>query len=125
MEVLVAMAIVAVAITVVIEVFSSSLRLAGKSQDYSRAAFYGRQLLEEVCLKKDIAEGAEEGVFEGDFSWRYEITPHEVLLDQGEAKTDFVLKTYNISVTVFWPDGESQKTLTLVTRKMVIETEES
>ena len=61
------MAIVAIGITVVIEVFAGGLRLAGKSQEYSRAAFYGRQLLEEVCLQQEITEGSEQGVLKGIF----------------------------------------------------------
>ena len=117
---MVAMAIVAIGITVVIEVFAGGLRLAGKSQDYSRAAFYGRQLLEEVCLQQEIAEGSEQGVFEGGFTWRYDIRPHEELLEEGDDKRDFALKTYDISVTVFWAGGNKEKKLTMETRKAVV-----
>ena len=123
-EIMVAMAIVAIGITVVIEVFAGGLRLAGKSQEYSRAAFYGRQLLEEVCLKQEIAEGSEQGVFEGDFTWQYDIRPHEVLLEEGDEKRNFSLKTYTIAVTVFWAGGSKQKKLTLETRKAVVVQEE-
>ena len=117
---MVAMAIVGIGIAVVMEVFSGGLRLAGKSQDYSRAAFYGRQLLEEVCLQQEIAEGSEQGVFEGNYTWRYDIRPHEELLEEGDEARDFSLKTYDISVTVFWAGGNKDKKLTMETRKAVV-----
>lgn len=125
MEVMVAMAVVAIAITVLIELFAGSLRLAGKSQEYSRAVFYGRQLLEEICLREDIAERSEEGVFEGDFTWRYEITPDTVLVEEEDLQSNFAVIVYNIRVTVLWPSGATKKSLTFETLKTVIETEES
>jgi general secretion pathway protein I len=120
-EIMVAMAIVALGITVVLEVFAGSLRLAGKSQDYSRAAFYGRQLLEEVSLQPEISEGSEQGIFEGNFTWRYDIKPHEVMLEESDVqREDFSLQTYDITVTVFWKSGKKQKQLTMETRKAVV-----
>ena len=124
-EVMVAMAIVALAVTVIIELFSSGLRLAGMSQEYSRAVFYGRQLLEEICLKKDIAEGSDQGVFEGDFTWRYEIKPHEVLIEEDETDTGFALTIYRITVTVLWLNGAKQKELSFETLKTVVKAKKS
>ena len=60
-EIMVTMAILGIALTVIIELFSGGLRLAKKSEDYSRAVFYGRQLLEEICLQEEIFEKEEEG----------------------------------------------------------------
>ncbi len=126
MEIMVAMAILAIAITVLIEVFSGALRLAGKSQEYSRAVFYGRQLIEELSLRENIAEQSEEGVFEGDYTWRYEIALNDILIgeDDENVNADFTLMVYTISVTVLWPSGAAQKKLTFETLKTVVEPKE-
>jgi len=123
MEVMVAMAILGIAVTVIIELFSGGLRLARKSEDYSRAVFYGRQLLEELCLKKEFSTLEEEGKFEGDYTWRYEIKP-ELLVEEDREDT-FPVELYNIKVLVFWPSGDKQKTLNFETFKTLAKPEET
>ena len=123
-EIMATMAILGIALTIIIELFSSGLRLAQKSQDYSRAIFYGRQLLEEICLQKEISEKVEEGEFEGGYTWKYEITPFSTLMEEDE-KNDFTLKIFKIKVFVFWLQGDKKKSIDFETLKTVITTEES
>ena len=129
-EIMVTLAILGIALTVIIELFSGGLRLARKSEDYSRAVFYGRQLLEEICLQKEISEREEVGEFEGGYTWKYEIKPHSVLIEKEEEKKgkkerNFSLKIFSVQVTVFWPSGDKEKSLNFETLKTVVETEES
>ena len=123
-EIMVAMAVLAIALTVIFELFSGGLRLAGKSENYSRAIFYGRQLLEEICLQKDLSENEEEGEFAGGYTWRYEIKPLSVLIEQN-GDNNFSLKIFDVKVSVFWPSGENKKTINFETFKTVVEKEES
>jgi len=123
-EIMVAMAVLAIALTVIFELFSGGLRLAGKSENYSRAIFYGRQLLEEICLQKNLSENEEEGEFAGGYTWRYEIKPLSVLIEQN-GDNNFSLKIFDVKVSVFWPSGENKKTINFETFKTVVEKEES
>ncbi|MBW1678787.1 MAG: type II secretion system protein [Deltaproteobacteria bacterium] len=127
-EIMVALAILGIALTIIMQLFSGGLCLARKSEDYSRAVFYGRQLLEEICLQKEISEREEAGKFEGDYTWKYEIKPYSVLIEKeenGGKGKNFSLKIFNVRVTVFWPSGDKEKSLNFETLKTVVETEES
>jgi len=123
-EVMVTLAILGIALTVIIELFSGGLRLAKKSEDYSRAVFYGRQLLEELCLQNEISEKEETGEFEGDYTWKYQMKPVSVLIDEDDDR-GFSLKVFNVKVVVFWHSGGIEKNINFETLKTVIETEES
>jgi len=127
-EIMVALAILGIALTIIMQLFSGGLCLARKSEDYSRAVFYGRQLLEEICLQKEISEREEAGKFEGDYTWKYEIKPYSVLIEKeenGGKGKNFSLKIFNVQVTVFWASGDKEKSLNFETLKTVVETEES
>ena len=123
-EIMVTLAILGIVLTVIIELFSGGLRLARKSQDYSRAVFYGRQLLEELCLQDEISEKEETGEFEGGYTWKYQMKPVSVLIEEDD-KRDFSLKVYSVKVIVSWPGGETEKNIDFETLKTVVETEES
>ena len=122
LEVLAAVAILGIAITVVIQLFSGGLRLEKESEDYTRAVFYGRQLLEELSLKKEFTETSEEGVFEGDYRWKYEIEPVAVVEEDQYEK--YPLDVLKIKVLVFWPHGDKDKSLSFETIKTFPKTEE-
>ena len=121
-EVMVALAILGIAITVIVELFSGNLRLARKSEDFSRAVFYGRQLLEELCLKQKFPKNVEEGTFEGNFRWKYEIEPVTLVDEEQEEK--FPLEVFKIKVSVYWPAKDKEKTLTFETLKTLVKNEE-
>ncbi len=123
-EVMVTLAILGIALTVIIELFSAGLRLARKSEDYSRAVFYGRQLIEELCLQDEISEKEEAGEFEGGYTWKYQMKPVSVLIDEDDDR-DFSVKVYTVKVVVSWPSGGIEKNIDFETLKTVIETEES
>ena len=123
MEIMVAVAILGIALTVILELFAGGLRLGRKSEEYSRAVFYGRQLLEELCLKKNFPGPVEEGVFTGsDYRWRYEVAP--VCLVDNDQEKKFPLNIFKIKVFVFWPSGGKEKNLVFETIKTVAKPEE-
>jgi general secretion pathway protein I len=123
MEIMVAFAILGIALTLIMELFAGGLRLGRKSQEYSRAVFYGRQLLEELCLKKEFSGPVEEGVFEGsDYRWRYEIEP--VFLVDVDKEKKFPLNIFKIKVFVFWPNGDKEKNLFFETIKTIAKSED-
>ncbi|MCD6352976.1 MAG: type II secretion system protein [Proteobacteria bacterium] len=122
-EIMVSMAILGIAITVIIELFSGGLCLARKSGEYSRAVFYGQQLLEELCLKKEFSTMRDEGKFEGDYYWKYAIEP--VSLGAENNESDVPVEIFRIKVSVFWPGGDKNKTLPFEVLKMLVKTEDT
>ena len=60
-EVVVAMAILGVALTVIIELFSGGLRLARTSTEYTKAINYARMKMEEIAVQQTMEEGSSRG----------------------------------------------------------------
>lgn len=93
---MVALAIMGIALVAVFQLFSLSLRSAKKAEDYTRALFYARSLLDEAYALKDIEADSDTFDYDDDFRASREIT--EVPLKEDERT-----KQYRIEVTVTWP----------------------
>ena len=57
LEVVVAMAIVGLGVVTLLELFSLNLRLEARSAERTEATAYGRQLMDEVLIRREINEG--------------------------------------------------------------------
>lgn len=122
-EIMVTLAILGIAITVLLDLLSGGLRLGRKSEDYSRAVFYGRQLLEELSLKTEFTTLQEQGTFEGDYEWTYEVEPLPLVSEKDEEAVPVTL--YRISVSVLWPSGDKTKTVSFETMKTIAKSEDN
>jgi len=69
LEVMVAMAIVGLGIVTLLELFSSGLRLGTKSSERTEAILYGRQVMDEALIRREVARGREDGSFENKYRW--------------------------------------------------------
>jgi general secretion pathway protein I len=119
---MVAMAVLAIALTVIIELFSGALRLARKSEDYSRAVFYGRQLVEELNLKTAFPNQEETGKFESAYRWKYVV--ESIPMVSKEQEEEFPIELYKIKVWVLWDSGNREKSLTFESLKTIAKPEE-
>jgi len=103
MEILVAIAVLAIALTVILQLFSGALKSARISDAYTLGTFHADEIMSETLLRETLAPGVEEGRFEDGYRWRTEI----VRLEQPEeenAKLPF--DTFRITVRVSWaPHG--------------------
>jgi general secretion pathway protein I len=119
MEVVVALAILGVGLTVIIELFSGGLRLARTSVEYTKAVNYGRTKLAEVALKETIEEGIEEGEFNETYRWQVGVKKVDVLYL--EEKTDYKppAELYQIEINVIWKSGFKERSTRIETYKTV------
>jgi len=117
MEVVVAIAILGIGLTVIIELFSGGLRLGKVSEEYTRAVHYASLKLEEVAAQKTIEEGEEEGEFDTTFRWQVAVQKKDILLlDRGtefKPPADF----YHVRIRVFWMSGTKERSASLETYK--------
>ncbi len=83
LEVMVAMAIVGLGIVTLLELFSSGLRLGTKSSERTEAILYGRQVMDEALIHREVARGREDGSFENKYHWVLRTDPvrEESVLD--------------------------------------------
>ena len=114
LEVLVALAIMAIAATLVMQLFSTGLRAIAVSGDTTSAAVKGdsriRQLIAGPPLaEKTWSEETEDG-------YRLDIAVTEVL----KPRTDNLpVRMMEVELTVRWNEGRKEKSLRLKTLKMV------
>jgi general secretion pathway protein I len=124
-EVVVAMAILGVALTVIIELFSGGLRLARTSAEYTKAINYARIKMEEIAVKQTMEEGIQEGEFDHTFRWQVETKKMDVLpIEKG---VDFRPPTelFQVKVNVLWKSGSKERSTRLETyRTIKLEDEE-
>jgi general secretion pathway protein I len=121
----VAMAILGVALTVIIELFSGGLRLARTSAEYTKAINYARIKMEEIAVKQTMEEGIQEGEFDNTFRWQVETKKMDVLpIEKG---VDFRPPTelFQVKVNVLWKSGSKERSTRLETyRTIKLEDEE-
>lgn len=120
LEIMVALAILGIALTVILQQFSVGLKSARISREYTTALIHAREKLEEFCLLKELSEEEESGEFEDGYSWRVVVAPFEEEEGKKEASTEFLLLTmYTITSMVSWEAGSKEKKVELATVRIV------
>ncbi|HWR59010.1 MAG TPA: prepilin-type N-terminal cleavage/methylation domain-containing protein [Thermodesulfovibrionales bacterium] len=114
LEVLVALAVLGIAVTMVLQLFSADMRAISASGDYvsavARAESKMREVLADDALsEKSSGETARDG-------YRTSVSVTQTLRDRTENLQVILL---NVSVTVYWTRGSKEKSLTLNTMKTV------
>lgn len=114
-EVLVAMSILAISLTVVLQLFSGGLKSSRLSDEYTRGIFYAREKMDEILLAEELNEGVISGEFDDGFKWRAKARR----LDITEAKDDRLpFRAFNIRVDVSWSEGEKEKSFAVSSIKL-------
>jgi len=118
-EVVVAIAILAVGLTVIIELFSGGLRLGRTSVEYTKAVNYARMKMEEIAVKQTMEEGNEEGEFDHTFRWQVE-TKRVDILPVGDKK-DFKppADLFQVKINILWKSGAKEKSTSIESYKMI------
>ncbi len=114
-EILVAMMVLSICITVILQLFSGGLRSSRLSDDYTRAVFLAAEKMEELLLRDRLGEKSVEGDFEGGYRWAARIRP--VTDDAAEAAIRERRGLFDISVDVLWKEEEREKRFRLQTLK--------
>lgn len=97
---MVALAILGMALVAIFQLFSISLRSTKKAEDYTKALFYARSMVDETYSLVDPAEASGSLDFREDFKGTRTVT---LMAADEEEKS----KLYEITVTVTWPPSGS------------------
>jgi general secretion pathway protein I len=119
-EVVVALAILGVGLTVIIELFSGGLRLARASMEYTKALNYARIKMEEIAVKPVVNEGTEEGVSE-DKTFRWQMGVKKVDLLSIDKSIDYKppIELFQIKIDVFWKSGSKERSTSVESLKAI------
>ena len=119
-EVVVALAILGVGLTVIIELFSGGLRLARASMEYTKAVNYARTKMEEIAVKSAVQEGTGEGESD-DKSFRWQVVMKKVDLLSIDKSMDYKppIELYQVKIDVFWISGSKERSTSLESLKAI------
>lgn len=112
-EILVAFAILAVALTALFQVFSGGLGAIGTAERHSMAMMLARSILDDVGAEIPLAIGEQRGELDGGFSWLVRIersAAANLVAEEGE-----LYIPYDVTVEVSWGRGRA---LTLTTLRI-------
>ena len=112
LEVLVAVSILAIAVTAVMQIFSSNFRSLSYSEDHLKALIKAEETLKGLYLSPETTEGVSvtrdrEGT----------IIRSEVTVINTERTKDIPVNTYEIGVTVLWLRDKKERSVVLKTYK--------
>jgi len=119
-EVVIALAILGIALTVIFELFSGGLRLGRVSKEYVMAMNYASMKMEECTTKSDVQEGTEEGEFDDHYRWQTFVKKLD-LLPIEEKGIDFKppIELMQIKVNVLWKSGTKERSTAIESYKTV------
>lgn len=116
LEVIVALAIMAIGYITVLNLFSVSIKSVGMSDQYMRAVRLASSKLSEMEMM-DYEAATLSGTFEENersFQWSMDIEPYDSPLNDPEIN----INLSKIILKVFWDDGQKRRNVELVTLKL-------
>ena len=114
LEVLVSLAVMAIAMTLVIQLFSANLQAVVRSGDMTSAIVKGESRLREILAEPFLKETAWNEVT--DDGYRIDVVVSEAMRERTD---NLPVKLMEIGLTVHWIDGFREKSLRLKTMKVV------
>ncbi len=116
-EVIVALAILGIGLTVIIELFSGGLRLARVSEEYSKGVNYARSKMEEVMIQPALEEGTEEGEFDDTYRWTVGIEKVVLLSVPADIDLKPPVELFQIKINVQWKSGSKTRSTSVESYK--------
>lgn len=114
LEVLVSLAIMAIAVTLVVQLFSANLRAVARSGDVTSAAIRGDSRIREILAEPSPAEKVWSETTED--GYRMDVAISEVMKERTD---NLPVRLMEVGLTVRWMEGMKEKSLNLKTVKMV------
>lgn len=113
-EVLVAVALLGIAVTVVIQLFSANLRAIASSEDYIYASARAEAKMMEILDDNELSETSFSEIT--DDGYRMDVSIAEVLQERTE---NLQVRLLEVVLAVYWTKGAHEKSLTLRTMKVL------
>ncbi len=117
LEILVAFVLLALAMAVLMQIFSSSLNGATVADRYAKATMLAESKLASAGVEEALKEGTTSGTYDDMFNWAVEVKPfNEPSTDTSGANLDQILfvKLFEVTTTVSFPtDDKKTRSVTL------------
>jgi general secretion pathway protein I len=118
LEILVAFSILAVSLTILLNIFAKGVTTAGVAEDYTAAVQIAESLMAKTGVEKPLQAGRLSGVEHGKYHWRVMVQPSGLNLEAVDMTTATTM-LFKVTVTVSWGDDSHPRQVKLVTLKLV------
>jgi general secretion pathway protein I len=113
-EVVVALAILALALGVILGVISNGVRQTDNARKLVEAGQLAQSLLARLGTDMPIAPGQTTGEFAGGYRWRMRTEPYGPAPDRASG----AIAAYTVSVEVLWGEGAPERSVQLTTLRL-------
>ncbi len=114
LEVLVALALLGIAVTAILQLFSANLKSISASEEYVAGSLEAQSKMREVLDSQEFSERSWNGITNN--GYRFQVSVSDTLPERVE---NLPVKLVVVEVKVYWARGAGEKSLTLKTMKMV------
>lgn len=123
LEILVAFTLLAVAMGVLMQIFSRGVNGASLADRYAKATMYAESKLATVGIEDELKESAAAGKFDDDFSWALTVRPWQDPLPKEQSVVDYEklmpTQLYEIALSVsFTSDDRRERAVNLSTLRL-------
>lgn len=119
-EVLVSMMVVAICLTVIMNMFSGGLKSKARAKDYMTAIDLANSKMQEILNQNELEPGITEGVFENDYTWKAEVVIEEPEKEfESTMNINSGLVKYIITLEVVWMHQDNEKKYLLKTIQLL------
>jgi general secretion pathway protein I len=114
LEVLVALALLGIAVTAILQLFSANLKSISASEEYVAGSLEAQSKMQEVLEGTEFSEKSWNGITNN--GYRFQVSVSDTLKERAET---LPVKLVAVEVKVYWTQGTMEKSLTLKTLKMI------
>ncbi len=124
LEVLVAFVILALAMGVLMQIFSGGLQNATRAAEYQQAVLLAQSRMASIGTEMPLSEGDNTGEFDSKYRWhvsiqRYQEDPAQSSEQTGTPIAPLPVRLLEVEVQVLWGDAGQPHTVDLKTLRMV------
>jgi general secretion pathway protein I len=115
LEMLVAFSILSIAITILLNIFSSGVRYAAVAEDYAIATQVAESLMNRIGVEYPLESAYQEGLEQDKYHWQYRIEPYFLPIFETESTTEPAEDTglFSVYVQVSWENGSDNRVIEL------------
>jgi general secretion pathway protein I len=114
-EVLTALAILAVSLGVLFQSFSTGLRNVDVSEDYALATGLAESKLATVGIEEPLEAGETTGRFDDRFHWRVIVEPYA---EEPADEDASAVEAFEVVITVAWGEADAERSISLATLRL-------
>ncbi|MDO9213134.1 MAG: type II secretion system protein [Methylococcales bacterium] len=119
LEILIAFSILAVSLSILLNIFSLGVTSAGVAEDYTAAVQIAESLMAKTGVDKPLQVGESAGIIHDQYHWQVLVQPFALASEPMETTT-LSSALFKVRVTVHWGDDKARsREVKLVTLKLV------